>query len=101
MSKFAVLLKGAHKLGATIQLDPSDIVASAPYRDSTEGIKFPDVLPVFKCDQVDNIIHSVGAADSLDGVAYIYIDHSEKGMPMKPNSGDIIWYPSAPAGKPA
>lgn len=48
MSKFAVLLKGAHKLGATI-----------------------------------------------------YIDHSEKGMPMKPNSGDIIWYPSASTGKPA
>lgn len=96
MSKIAVLLKGAHKMGATIQLEASDIVASAPYLENAERITFTDVEPVFSGDQVDNIVRSIGITESLDGVARILIDHSSERMPITPNSGDIyLWNPAA------
>ncbi|MFG5779877.1 hypothetical protein ACFIQF_22685 [Comamonas sp. J-3] len=96
MIKFVVLLKGAHKVGATIQLDSSDIVASAPCLAGAVEIKFLDVWPQYKEGLVDNIIKSVGVVDSLDGVARICVDQRwPYTLPITPNGGDIIWYPEA------
>ena len=98
MAKYAVLLKGAHKLGETIQLEVADIVASALYQEHAERTVFPDVPPIFKGDTVDNIVQSAGIADTLDGEAQILADLTTDRLPITPNCGDIyMWNPTAPA----
>ena len=101
MAKYAVLLKGAHKLGETIQLESADIVASALYQEHAERTVFPDLPPIFKGDTVDNIVQSTGIADTLDGEAQILADLATDRLPITPNCGDIyMWNPTAPADSP-
>ena len=101
MAKYAVLLKGAHKLDETIQLEVADIVASALYQEHAERTVFPDVPPIFKGDTVDNIVQSAGIADTLDGEAQILADLTTDRLPITPNCGDIyMWNPTAPADSP-
>ena len=98
MGKLAVLLKGAHEMGACIQLEASDIVASAPYQEHGEKTTFPDVRSSFTDGQQDNIIFSAGVADSLDGVALIIANKGTVGLPITPKGGDIyLWNPTTTA----
>ncbi len=102
MTKIAVLLKGAHKARTTVQLTPGDIVAATEFRDGATTVEFRDVLPTYPEGNPmdftqDNIVYSVGIADSLDGEAYIIFDPSTTyGLPIAPNGGHI--YSPIPAG---
>lgn len=90
MNKIAVLLKGAHKAGTTVQLMPDDIVAHAEVVEGVSRIEFPHVLPTYDTHGlVNNMVYSVGITNALDGEAHIVYDRLS-GLPIRPNAGDVF-----------
>lgn len=84
--KYALLLRTAHEVGATITPEPSEVIASASIQYGKTGVLFSDVKPAAKGDQIQSIAFS----NDLHGEALIVIDKTMTDRWATPNGSDIV-----------